>query len=331
MTPCCIFAVKSPSMFSKYLLATCFMYLGLLSFAQKNTEPAGYYDITWKPCDPLLARFVSYVTPTDSGHLRKDYYISNSVPQMIAHFSDKEEKIHHGPANYYYPDGKPSALGNYINNKRQGICVSFHPNGLFSDSANYDNGRIVGYGLGWHANGIQSDSLFQRNDSVLAAVYWFDDGSPQMAGLYLHSKRHGTWQFFYKGGGLSKKAIFKTGEEISAQYFDQEGKPMTEELEERAAFFKGGEKAWKTYLEKKLYWPTGYQFREGNQAAVSIMFTIDEEGKVMDAYVDVPFHPEFDKIALKAIRQSEGWQPAIQHNRAVSYNHRQMVTFSQPD
>jgi hypothetical protein len=318
-------------MFSKYLLATCLLWLNLQSIAQKSAEPKAYYDVNWNPCDPLLARFVTYVTPTDSGHLRMDYYISNSNPQMIAHFSDPEEKIHHGPANYYYPDGKPSALGNYIQNNLHGICLSFHPNGIISDSAVYDHGRIVGYGLGWHSNGMQSDSLFQRNDSVLAAVYWFDDGSPKMAGLYLNGKRHGTWQFFHKGGGLSKKAIFKAGEETSAQYFDQEGKSMTEELEERAAFFKGGEKGWKTYLEKKLYWPTGYQFKDGNQAVVSVKFSIDEEGKVRDAYVDVPFHPEFDKIALKAIKLSEGWQPAIQHNRAVSYNQRQLVTFSQPD
>jgi len=318
-------------MFSKYLLATSFICLSLHSFSQKKEEPTAYYDVNWKACDPLLARFVTYLIPTDSGHLRKDYYISNGIPQMVAHFSDKEEKIHHGPANFYFPDGKPSAVGKYLHNKRHGICLSYHPNGIVSDSANYNYGRIVGFSMGWHANGMQSDSSFQRNDSVLASVYWFDDGSPSMAGLKIHGKNHGTWQYFYKGGGLAKKAIYQAGEEISAQYFDQEGKPMTEELDERDAFFKGGTKGWQKYFEKKLYWPAGYQFKEGNQAAVSIRFTVDENGKVKDAYVDVPFHPEFDKIALKALRQSEGWQPAIHHNRTVSQSHRQLVTFSQPD
>ncbi len=317
-------------MFSKSILTSVFIWLGLISFSQKS-EPTAYYDVHWKACDPLLARFVSYITPTDSGHWRKDYYISNGNPQMVAHFADTAEKIFHGPVQYYYPDGKPSVIGNYLQNKRHGICLSFHPNGMVSDSAIYNNGIITGYGLGWHSNGMQKDSLFQRNDSVLAAVYWFDDGSPDMAGLYLHGKRNGTWQFFYKGGGLAKKAVYKNGEEISGQYFDKEGKAMTEPLDERAAFFKGGAKAWSTYFQKKLYWPTGYQFKDGNQAVVSVNFTIDEEGKVSEAYVDIPFHPEFDKIALKAIRLSEGWQPAVQHNRAVRYRHRQLVTFSQPD
>lgn len=317
-------------MISKFLLAAGFMYLGLPTFAQK-AEPTAYYDVNWKPCDPLLARFVSYVTPLENGHIRKDYYISNGKPQMVAQFADAEEKIRNGRANFYYPDGKPSSIGNYFNNKRHGVCVSYHPNGMLSDSGNYNMGRIMGYKLGWHSNGFQSDSIFQVNDSLTVAVYWFNDGSPEMAGYYINGKRQGTWQFFYKGGGLAKKAVFEQGEEKSAQYFDKDGQTMIEELQEREAFFKGGPKAWKNFVEKKLYWPSGYKFTEGNQAVVAIMFTIDENGKIRDAFVDIPFHPEFDKIALRAITLSEGWQPAIEHNRPVVSQLRQLVTFSQSD
>lgn len=328
---CLIFAAITPfCMFSKFLLATCFLYLGLHSWAQK-TEPHAYYDINWKPCDPLLARFVSYIFPQDQGHIRKDYYISNGKPQMVAQFADAEEKIYNGRVNFYYPDGKPSVLGNYINNKRHGVCLSYHPNGMLSDSGYYNMGSIVGYKLGWHANGFQKDSIRQVNDSLAVAVFWFNDGSPEMAGYLLNGKQHGAWQFFYKGGGLAKKANFENGEEISAKFFDKEGQEMIEGLEERQAFFKGGAKGWKTYFEKKLYWPSGYKFSDGNQASVAISFTVDENGKIKDAFVDVPFHPEFDKIALRAISISEGWQPAIEHNRPVSSQHRQFVTFSQKD
>jgi TonB family protein len=316
-------------MLSKYLPAISLVFLSLHTFPQKP-EPT-YYDIDWKPCDPLLARFVTIITPTDSGHLRSDYYISNEIPQMKAHYADAAEKIRHGQANYYYPNGKPSAIGQYNMNKRHGICISYHYNGMMSDSGNYDNGRIVGYKMGWHANGFQSDSIFQRNDSISAGVFWFDDGSPSMAGLYLNGERTGTWQFFYKGGGLAKKSVYQLGKEVTAQYFDQKGNPMKKPLEERKATFKGGTDGWVRHLEKNLYWPEGYKFNDGNQATVSVSFTINEDGKVADAYVDVPFHPEFDKIALKTIKQSQGWQPAVQHNRVVSYNHRQRVTFSQPE
>jgi hypothetical protein len=316
-------------MFSKFLLAACLVCLCMVAPAQQSAPV--YYDVDWKPCDPLLARFVSYTTPLEKGHVRKDYYISNGKAQMVAQFADAEEKIYHGPVKFYYPDGKPSAIGNYFQNKRHGLCVSYHPNGMMSDSGNYNMGVIRGYKLGWHPNGFQSDSIFQRNDSVAVAVFWYNDGSPEMAGYYLHDERDGVWKFFYKGGGISKKAVYKDGEEISAEYFDKDGQSMIEPFADRQAFFKGGSKGWKTYIEKKLYWPSGYKFSEGNQACVSVRFNVDENGKIKDAYVDVPFHPEFDRIALRAISLSEGWQPAIQHNRPVASPIRQLITFSQPD
>lgn len=86
-----------------------------------------------------------------------------------------------------------------------------------------------------------------------------------------------------------------------------------------------GESTWK----RNLYWPTGLKFDNGNMAVVSLDVTIDETGKIESVDVAIPFHPEFDKIAMKVLRNSPNWQPAINHNRKVKSIFRQAVVFSQ--
>jgi hypothetical protein len=56
---------------------------------------------------------------------------------------------------------------------------------------------------------------------------------------------------------------------------------------------------------------------------------IDEEGKVQNLYVSIPFHPVFDKIALRMVQESPKWLPAISHNRTVSTWFTQPVSFVQ--
>ena len=60
-----------------------------------------------------------------------------------------------------------------------------------------------------------------------------------------------------------------------------------------------------------------------------ISAVVDEEGNIKDAYVSVPFHPEFDEIALEVVTKSPKWIPAKLYNRNVKFYIKQPVTFSQ--
>ena len=59
--------------------------------------------------------------------------------------------------------------------------------------------------------------------------------------------------------------------------------------------------------------------------------TIDEAGNITDVYVDVPVSPKFDEQAIKVIKKSPAWIPAVDHNRNVKYHTRQSITFGQVD
>ena len=90
-------------------------------------------------------------------------------------------------------------------------------------------------------------------------------------------------------------------------------------------------RAWGAYLEKKLFFPARYELVNSDKAVVVISATIDEDGKIQDAYIKTPFYPDFDKIALDAVRNSPRWRPARNHNRNVRYYIDQPVVFSQPE
>ncbi|MEO9145014.1 MAG: energy transducer TonB [Ginsengibacter sp.] len=56
---------------------------------------------------------------------------------------------------------------------------------------------------------------------------------------------------------------------------------------------------------------------------------VNEDGQIINAEVTVPLHPEFDKIALEAVKNSPKWLPAISQNRKVYSKLRETVTFLQ--
>ena len=66
-----------------------------------------------------------------------------------------------------------------------------------------------------------------------------------------------------------------------------------------------------------------------DKVVVVVQFEISEEGNVENAFVDIPFDPEFDKIALEVINKSPQWIPALQNNRHVKFTVRQPVIFAQ--
>jgi antitoxin component YwqK of YwqJK toxin-antitoxin module len=296
------------------------------TYAQKIET---YYDHNWKPCKSEDARFYSIKQKTDSGWLRKDYFVSGLKLQMQALYSDSACKIMNGYGYYYYPSGMPEIVGRKVNGKNEGICMSFHPNGMMRDSGNYKNGLVIGYKLGWHSNGYTADSINTINDSMQTKVSWFDNGSLSAAGYTKHNKKYGKWKYYHKNGNIASEEVFYDDILQRIVQYKEDGSLQkdTSTLEIEASF-KGGRNGWKKYLEDKLYWPYGYTFTKGTKAVVNINLTINEEGKPIDVYVKTPFHKAFDEIALKTLMDSKNWNPAIQNNRKVSYRFSQAITFA---
>ncbi|MEO5684188.1 MAG: TonB family protein [Chitinophagaceae bacterium] len=306
---CCIFSIRA---------------------AAQKTET--YYDYNWRPCESLKARFYSTLEKTDSGWLRHDYFLSGLKPQMKALFADSACKIYNGECIFLYANGSVSSIGRQIENKNEGVCVSYHANGMMSDSATYHNGRAVGNKMGWWPNGMTSDSTAHVNDSMDVDISWFDNGSISSAGYRLRGKMHGKWNFYHSNGHAAAVEAYQNGKLLSADYYQEDGSALTDTSKANtSAIFKGGLTGWQKYLTGKLFWPSGYQFSNGDMAVAVVDITINEDGKMENVEVSTPFHPAFDKIALDVVRRSPAWSPRISHNRRVKARFRQPVTFRQEE
>jgi len=292
-----------------------------------------YFDYQWHETDAIHARFYSLIERTDSGWHRRDYFLHSLTLQMEGFFEDSACKIRTGYFRYFHPTRYVESMGAYRNGKRQGLWLKYYSDGSLDDSTVYESDNPVGIRMSWYRAGYLRDSANYNPDGSGVYFSWFDNGQPSCAGRFAPGhKKYGKWQFFYRSGGMSAAETYdQHGRQMESVFFNEQGKPQTDTAGNyRKASFPGGPKAWAGYLSRALYFPDQYKFTNGDEATVVVTATIDEDGRVIDAEVAVPFYPAFDKIALDAVRQSPNWIPAMEHHRKVKGYIRQPVTFTEP-
>ena len=310
-------------------LPMCLIFLSVL-FNGHAQHYERYYDYRWQPCDAIAARFYTELDKKDSLWERKDYFIHERSLQMKGSYTDTSCKIAQGTFVYYYSNRSLQSQGNYKDGKKDGLWLDYYPNGMMQDSIFYVMGNKTGSAYAWHANGYQQDSAVWNSDGSGVEISWFDNGSVASAGRYSAGyKQNGKWQYFHKNGKLSALELYRDGVLLDKQYFDENGNGMDTTNKDRAAIFPGGAKAWQNYLSRHLYFPAQYKFENADKAVVVVSAVIDEDGNVTDVEINTPLYPAFDEIALKVIKNSPKWQPAIQHNRRVKYRFLQAVYFTQ--
>lgn len=249
---------------------------------------------------------------------------------MAGLYKDAAAKIQNGKFRYFYPNGNLSSVGNYVNGEKQGLWLWYHYNGMMSDSSFYEGGKVRGTSISWHNNGYMSDSAVYTSDGKAVYVSWFDDGTPSGAGRFDNGKREGVWQYFHKNGNNAAIEKYRQDELLTSSYYDEEGKALTAASNKnKDAEFKGGEKKWRNYLEGGLQFPHDVKLVNTDVITVVVNATVDEEGKISDVYVSVPFDPKFDDEAVRVMKRSPKWLPAISNNRRVKSYIRQPVSFVQ--
>jgi len=91
------------------------------------------------------------------------------------------------------------------------------------------------------------------------------------------------------------------------------------------AIYPGGEKAWTTYIMRaSLRVPEDYT--DNVKREITVTFTIDETGKVTNVIAS-PGPRALQKVAIKAIKESDRWTPAKRNGRPVSTERQQQFSF----
>ena len=313
-----------------YLIFFSFAMLTITSAAQRTEK---FYDYQWRTVPVGKARFYSLIEKDGDRYHRLDYFIQENKLQMNGYYTDSNCNIKQGDFQYYHPNGRLEIKSSYVNNKLNGGYLSFYNNGMMNDSSFYSNGDIIGNSFGWHPDGTMEDSTVMNEDGSGVTVTWHDNGVPSSAGYFAPGReRRGTWQYFHYNGKSSAKEQYDKGKMIEKKYFDENGIGENDTAStDREVSFTGGSKAWMKYVSKHAYFPDGWRIVNTDAVVVVVSATINEEGKVTDAYVSSPFHPSFDQIALKMMRSSPRWIPAIAHHRKIKSYIRQPITFQEAE
>ena len=289
-----------------------------------------YFDYRWHDTNAVNARFYSLIEKTDSGWRRRNYFLHNLTLQMEGLYADSACTIPSGHFRSFHSSRIIESIGSYRKGKKQGLWLRYYSDGLMEDSTVFDNGEPVGIRQSWYHNGYPRDSCNYNPGGSGVQLAWFDNGMPAAAGRYAAGyKMTGKWIFFYKGGGTSAEEIYDPqGKLQSKRYYTEKGTVLADTAnKDREASFAGGQQAWARYLDRSLYFPDAYKPTNGDPSVVVITAVIDEDGKVVDAEVGVPFYPAYDKIALEVVEKSPNWIPAFEHNRAVRFRIWQPVVF----
>ncbi len=107
---------------------------------------------------------------------------------------------------------------------------------------------------------------------------------------------------------------------------DDEGKIFTKvEVE---AGFPGGDRAWRSYLEKNLNTevPGENGAPEGNLTVI-VKFVVSKDGSLSDISCESDPGYGICQEAIRVIKRTKNWTPAIQNGRNVNAYRRQPITF----
>ncbi len=312
---------------TRILLAAVLSFISLVSYSQKTIET--WYDENWAETHQQYGRYYSHLDNTDSGWYRKDMYVSTRKWQMVGLYEDKECKQRNGVFMFFYPGGQLKSLGTYEHNKRKGLHLEYFADGSLKDSVFYEHDHVKGEAAGWYKNGNPEYKLTLDANGNGVYTNWFDNGQPSSAGrLKDFDKKNGRWQFFHKNGKISAVELYDMGEMKGSQYFNEEGSPEEDTSKiQQPLTFPGGKKAWSKYINSRVFFPPNLDIKNSYHAVLVVTATIDEAGKVVDVEVDLPLHPQMDKIAVDALLKSPLWLPAKQHNRKVASKFSQSVSF----
>ncbi len=224
-----------------------------------------------------------------------------------------ENGVLNGPFTSFYRNGKASVKGNLKDGVLDGKYTRYYEDGSIKEESTYKNGDYEGYAVQYYNNGNKrgeynyvegvlngdyklyystgelnyTSNYVKGNESGLAKSY-YKDGSLESEGNYDESgKKNGIETSFNKSGTKVYEQVYKKGEVISYQFFDKDGKVLSEGKKKNNQFF----------VDNRL--PDNTKVAEGN-------FAVGDKGKdgLWKYYTDygqLESETEYDNGKVKGI------------------------------
>jgi TonB family protein len=277
----------------------------------------------------INATIVQYSWP-EAGKYKLHEYTNDADKKLMgfAWYADAALQVLDGPFENYYPDGKLKNRGNFVNKIRQGIYESWYENGTLNSVKYYTNGILTDTGKVFSKEGTLINlSVTDKEGSGIQTEY-YPDGSINLTGPLLAGKKNGVWTVKRENGTNLMIAEFKNDTVTQTTCFADDGTTLLEGvcIFQKSASFQGGNQGWRNYLTKNLKYPKE-AMQNDIQGTVMLEFTINTDGTLEDIRVISSPGQVLSDEALRLIKLSPNWEPAIKFNEPVKGKIRQPITF----
>jgi len=164
-----------------------------------------------------------------------------------------------GLAKYYYSNGKPQLIMNYVDDRLDGLYEKFAFNGLKTETTMYSNGLKNGESKEFDEFGNLKISVFYLNDTIHGEFKeYYSNGQIRVSGHYNHGMYDGKWNYYDAGGMKVGYADFNNGTGKQFALYNGSNRIKTEVT--YVANLKDGDEIWydiEGNIEKKTTFSKG--------------------------------------------------------------------------
>ena len=156
---------------------------------------------------------------------------------------------------------------------------------------------------------------------------YYPDGQVMVQGTTLEEKKNGEWTGYYPSGKIKATAFYTDGQLDTASFFYEDGSPNdTMKIFCQESGYPGGVTAWLQFLNRNLHYPDA-AVNNGIQGTVIVQFRVSKEGKTSDFTVIQSAGKDLNDEAIRVMKKSGDWQPAVNGGTAVDAYKTQPVVF----
>jgi TonB family protein len=250
-----------------------------------------------------------------------EYYKNGKLKLATTTLVNQFATLYQGKYQAYFPDGTVMRIGGFFDGVPVGREISYYPNGKFYESITHLPEAKISYdelsdptGKELVKNGrgdwIEFDELFK---DTLAK------------GKVESGNKTGIWDE-KQGDDLKIKIDHTKGTRIPTEYFCKLDGVSFVKLDEPPSFV-GGTMAFYRFLGKVIRYPA-YARERGIQGKVLIGFRVSEKGELSDFKILRSVDKSIDDEALRSVKASPIWKPAMIGGKAVSVPFSVPVSFA---
>ena len=292
-------------------LFTFFLIVTVFSVSAQDGVIVKYFDSSWKPTTKENASFYTQFVKDDTLYKCTSYYSKSNKLYGTSFYTDTlfSKGKARGEMKQYYESGRLKATFLYNNRGKLLKDYQFYENEKLRSSGDSISGMGWKY-LSYFKNGIIKDSSFRT----------------------YKSDNYYRYQYFENGELCSKTKFDIDSNSLVKSDFDINGhltsiKRLSTSVTIEAQF-PGDSFAWSKYLQRNL--DVTIPSRNGapnGRYTVNLNFVVESDGSISD--VSTENNPGYGtkEEAIRIMRISPKWKPAIQNGHTVKYLARQKITF----